>query len=486
MKIFYIILLSVVLTSCSNEFSNIEEEYYSILDTVRNQKEEELENYFSHIESTLKGIETDGPLMQAFFDSKRLYNAVMTDTEIEGSFFTFKELENIIQDSYFERFMIFDNLFFIDLDGSVFYSLKKQAPLLQNLFSDKHKTSRLSQSLLGNPLTVAVDFDFFISEDPTSFFVYPVILKDEHIGWCAFQFLSNKLDSLFSLDKSLGRTGEVFLVNENSYMLTNSSFSPENSVLKLHLSDENISQKFKEQEGHKEVIDYRGYRAISSFEVNTFFNINWLLIAKIDLDEIYTTEYKRNSGKYYKLIKTDILNRKKQYLSKKPEVLYENEVQLDHFKRISGNGLLYTHGVATCSAVLVTLPGEFSYLTHISAYDALYGGNYTDLINNIFNRIKKYEIPDYKIRELQVYVVTPRIMFSKNVLNRLVEEGVFLSQIHLIKNDDATYANIYHDIEEGKTFIEWHLKDNSIGFEDVDSISSVGNIMQGVFKKMGD
>jgi hypothetical protein len=476
MKSFLTILLFFLLVSCSQQQDDIKYDYYLKLDEIINQKSEEVTQYFSLIEESLRKIETDGPLIHSFSELNKIYSSYKSNQKIEISS-TYQELEDIILSSYFERFMLFDNLLFINLDGDVFYSLRKKEPLLQNLFSDKYISTTLSQSLLKEPLTLAVDFDFFLSNDPAAFFVYPVILENEHLGWCAFQFSSKKLDMLFSLDKTLGSTGEVFMVNENSYMLTNSYFSPESSVLKQHLSVENISQKFLEQKGHKEVLDYRGYKTLSSFEVYSIFNLNWLLIAKIDLDEILSIEYSKDPEKYYESIRLKTLQRNKSYLTEIPEFNYQNEVKLDEFRRIYESGTFYTHGVSTCTAVLVTLPGKFSYLAHISAYDELYGGDYTDLITNLFSRIKKYEIPDYLIRQIEVYLITPKIQFSQNVLNRFLDTGILLSQIHLIKNKDADYANVYHDLDIGKTYIEWHLSDDKNKVEDTDSITSVGDII---------
>ncbi|MBI9056081.1 MAG: hypothetical protein JEY96_19830 [Bacteroidales bacterium] len=272
------------------------------------------------------------------------------------------------------------------------------------------------------------------------------------------------------------------MVNEESYMLTESSFSPEASVLKLHLSDENISSKFSEGIGHKRIIDYRGYEAITSFEVISIYGLNWLLIAKIDLDEVITNDFISRKEEYYSIIRKKSLDREMNFVEEIKIDNFSNEVNLDQFKRISENGNLYTHGVSTCTAVLITLPKHFSYLAHISAYDALYGGDSTDLISNMFDRIRKYEIPDYLIRELQIYVITPQIRFTQNIIEKFIDEGMFLSQIHLVKNKNASYANVYHDLSIGNIYAEWKMNTGEIRIEDLTGINDIGEIVNYIIK----
>ena len=477
MRRFLILMFIILSTSCARSPSDSESDYYLELDHIRENKKGELIQYMEMIDNTISSIKDDGPLIDSFELIDMTYNSYKNNAEIPKNDISLNEIEAIIQESYLDRFMIFDNILFINKDGDVFYSLKKKSPLLENIFQSEYQNSELSKNLMSNPLTPAVDFGLFSKDDPSAFFIYPVIKNSEHLGWCAFQFSSNRLETLFSKETGLGKTGEIFMVNENSYMLTDSSFFPEASVLKLHLSDENISSKFSEGMGHKKIIDYRGYEAITSFEVLSLYNLNWLLIAKIDLDEIITNDFLKNKDEYYSIIKKKSLNIQKTFFEGISFNEYSNEVSLDQFKRISGNENIYTHGVSTCTAVIITLPEKFSYLAHISAYDSLYEGNSTDLISNMFDRIKKYEIPDYLLRELKIYVITPQIRFTQNIIEKLVNEGIFLSQIFFVKNKNASYANVYHDLSSGDTYVEWKMDTGEMRIEDLNAISNIGEII---------
>jgi hypothetical protein len=123
--------------------------------------------------------------------------------------------------------------------------------------------------------------------------VEPVFKEGRLEGWFVLQCAINKISSMFTEEKGLGATGEVFLVNRHQYMLTESRFSKEVSTLNLHLSRDNIEAKFSEKAGHKMVTDYRGFRALTSFEVCRIGSSEWLLIAKIDESEIVTEQYRK-------------------------------------------------------------------------------------------------------------------------------------------------------------------------------------------------
>ena len=120
-------------------------------------------------------------------------------------------------------------------------------------------------------------------------------------------------------------------------------------------------------------------------------------------------------------------------------------VDMDEFRKVSGREMICTFGVSTCTAVIVSYPERFSYMSHISNLDRIYGGDTTDLIDHILKRIKTFDIYKHEIRKLQFTVVANHFETIMNVVDRLVDEGVFLSQIKFMYNGDAQYATVLHD-----------------------------------------
>ncbi|MCP4575955.1 MAG: hypothetical protein GY846_06700 [Deltaproteobacteria bacterium] len=169
---------------------------------------------------------------------------------------------------------------FIDGDGDIFHTIRRQGDYHKNIFEGELAITTLARQLTNHPDETFVDYEYYsVSDEPSAFFVEPV-LKDGCLeGWFVLQCAINKINNMFTQEKGLGATGEVFLVNRHQYMLTESRFSKETSILNRHLSSENIETKFRERSGRKMVTDYRGVRAFTSFEVCHIGASEWLLIA---------------------------------------------------------------------------------------------------------------------------------------------------------------------------------------------------------------
>ncbi|MBT6835733.1 MAG: hypothetical protein HOA61_06775, partial [Bacteroidetes bacterium] len=99
MKSFLTILLFFLLVSCSQQQDDIKYDYYLKLDEIINQKSEEVTQYFSLIEESLRKIETDGPLIHSFSELNKIYSSYKSNQKIEISS-TYQELEDIILSSY--------------------------------------------------------------------------------------------------------------------------------------------------------------------------------------------------------------------------------------------------------------------------------------------------------------------------------------------------------------------------------------------------
>lgn len=471
---FLVLILGFCAVSCTkteNGDSAPLSSQYSILDKVVKKKKDELLHYLSMIEESVSSIREDGPLIDIFQQLNLVYNAYKNNSTV-SSFDS--NYENVLTEVYLNRFLFFENIYFINKDGDIFYSLIKNSITLENLFSGELAETTLAKSLKNDPDSSIIDFDVFPKLDPAAFFIHPVYKNSALLGWCVFELGADRLDTIFSSAKQLGKTGEVFLVNEQSAMLTNSYFSPELSPLKQHLSKENIIAKFNLGKGHLKITDYRGYQALTSFEVVSYHKVRWLIVAKKDLDEVLTQQYLKNPQDLYLKIRNNIQSRAIVPVEKISFPTSKNKVKVDQFKRTYTPGDVYTHGVSTCTAVLITLPGKFSYLAHISAYDVLYGGKETNIIGNIFDRIKKYEVPDYLLRDLRVYVVTPRIQFDRDILMGLVHEGLLLSQLFLATHPEANRASVYHDLERNQGLIKWDLENGASVVENLASLKDVG------------
>ena len=366
--------------------------------------------YFDIIYKKAESIKSDDHMLAFFHLKNKYYQYQKTKKPPEELVQTFEALKIQINEHYMQHYLSFYDILFINRQGDIFYTIRKQADYHKNIFQGDLSRTALAQQLKTHPDKTFVDYQYYaISDEPSAFIVEPVIEDGLFQGWIVLQCAINKINNMFTPDKGLGATGEVFLVNKQYYMLTDSRFFGESSILKRHLSRENIESKFRERNGHKIVTDYRGYRTLTSFEVCQIGNSEWLLIAKIDESEIVTEQYKLNRQA---LAPDMVKNAGKTALRDCGAITPGPKlkvVDMDEFQKVTNEKKICTYGVSTCTAIVISYPDKFSYMAHISNLDRIYGGETTDLINHILKQIKTFDIYPYELRKLRVTIIANHV-----------------------------------------------------------------------------
>ena len=434
----------------------IKEHAYQMLEKVREDKKTQLTEYLSKLFENAYSVKADSAMIDFFHLKRKYYKLKRTFQPPIELTQKIDELKMNIRDHYLWNYLQFYDILFVDREGDIFYTIKQQADYHKNIFQGSFANTALSINLKNHPNEAFVDYQYYeVSGEPSAFVIIPIEDKGTHTGWIVFQCAINKINNIFSQGDGLGATGEVFLVNKQHYMITDSRFYGESSIFRKHLSDENISSKFKEIRGRKIVTDYRGFKALSSFEVCKIANSEWLLISKIDEDEIITEYCKENKSvlqhTLFKCIDNKILCNDVHLSAGRKRII----VDMDEFRKVNEDQILCTYGVSTCTAVVFNLTGRFSYLLHISNLDSIYNGQTTDLIGNVMKRIKTFDIFKYERRNLQITIVANHQETLKNIIDRLLDDGIFLSQIKFLYNNQADYANLEHDYLTNQTIVYW-------------------------------
>ncbi len=480
---FYKILLVfvILLISCTSAQLSLHEETYQTLEAIRDRKEVQLKDYLNKVQKNAFAIGSDTKMGELFTAKHDIYTRFQKNQIPQEDQLKLQAINSQIEDIYIDKYLPFRDVLFIDQHGDIFYTVRKKADYHKNIFSGDLAETALSKHLLKHPEGSFVDFENYqASGDPSAFFIVPRNRENKANGWYALEFSINKINEMFSLEEELGLTGEVFLVNHDRSMLTDSRFFAESTVLRQHLSEDNISAKFAEQQGRKSIVDYRNFRALTSFKVVQALGHEWLLIAKIDEDEIITKNYSRDSNshilEFEKIVKSPPCSSQPPTNFKPRDI----EVEMDEFRRVSGTGeIIYTHGVRTCLAVIISCPGKFAYLAHISANDITYGGVNTDLIGIMKKRIDDFDLVRSEKRKLQITIISPQPNYNVNIVDIFTDWGIFLSQIKLVLNPQARYANITHDYAGEETLIEWERLDKKgKSFSRLSEVLSLGEVMQ--------
>jgi len=120
----------------------------------------------------------------------------------------------------------------------------------------------------------------------------PIFLNGEFAGVTVINFDGKELFEVTTNKTGLGKTGDIYIVNRNGYMITPSSFRKD-TFLKLRVDDENTRKAFEDiekfgQKGHKHnpfvYTDYRGVRVLGTHD--HIFSVQWVITAAIDEKEV--------------------------------------------------------------------------------------------------------------------------------------------------------------------------------------------------------
>ena len=457
----YLILLFITIMTCTPvcdvHAGAIKEETFQRLDKIRKEKKKQLFEYLERISKNADAITSDELMLEFFHIKGKYYRLKKSNPPPAELKRLINDLKNGVRRHYIRNYLSFYDILFVDRNGDIFHTIRRQGDYHKNIFEGELSETTLARQLKQHPNKTFVDYEYYaVSDEPSAFFVEPV-LKNGHLeGWFVLQCSINNINNMFTEETGLGVTGEAFLVNRQQYMLTESRFSKESSILNQHMSRKNIDAKFKERSGHKIVTDYRGFRALTSFEVCNIGSSEWLLIAKIDEAEVITEHYKKRKEALHSVMAPNLKKQKSQPCTAMRVESKVVEVDMDEFRKAENREMICTYGVSTCTAIIVTFPGRFAYMGHMSNLDVVYGGQSTDLIEHLFKRIKTFDIYEYERRKLVVTVIANHLDSIVNIIDKLVTQGLLLSQIKFIYAD-SEYGNVLHDYLNNQTLIEWEM-----------------------------
>ena len=438
---------------------------YRFLDQALETRKEQLISYILEIQTKANKIRQDKFCTDFFKIISTFQTLKQTGRLTPQSIKKTEALKEQFREHYIFSYHHFYDVLFINPRGDIFYTIREQKDYLKNIFKPPLNETALARKMQSVPSESFVDFQFYkISGEPSAFFIEPVQDENGLYGWIVLQFSINRINDMFTRHQEMGETGEIFLVNQDHYMLTDSRFKAESTILKTQLADENISSKFAAGKGHKEVVDYRGQKAISSFEAFGFLGSKWLIIAKMDEAEIFTEYYREHPAALESIVK-QCFDYQPRYTTGGFMFGDGIEVDMDEFRRIDNNQCIYTHGVARCTAVIIKYPGKFTYFAHISPYDRVYGETRTDLISNMLKKIEYLEITAAEKYKLRFFIVSPNPTAFFNTVQTLLDYGYFLSQIVFLHNPEAQHANIRCGGQDNEVLATWKMNDGSYRLE---------------------
>ena len=438
----------------SKPHGDMYEDAFANLERLREVKKREVIEHFDMVHRLARGVRNDPVMLRSF--SLMSHEGYVQDDNLEYQ----------LDRHYVGEYGDFYDILFVSAEGYVFHSIRKESDYHTNLFTGPLSDTKLVRQMKRSPGDHFVEYEYYSpSEEPAAFFASPLHDRGRHVGWFVLQCSINHLNTILTQRKGLGRTGEIYLVNKEKWMLTDSRFIEDCTSLRLKVDTQAAREALEKGIGSRIIQDYRDVKVLSAFERFDVFGTSWVVICEIDEDEVVTEHYTKYTDYYQKRIFDHLAYRASS--GHRPELPDRKRVRVDlnEFAKAEVGTGLETYGVATCTAVAISYPGRFSYLAHIGPRDAIYAdgkfprilrrnGN-SDFMGELIRRIQHYDVLPCELGELQFTIVASHDDSFGNAVQRILDAGVGIGNIKLVCNPKAGYANVAVDPTENKVLVVW-------------------------------
>lgn len=228
-----------------------------------------------------------------------------------------------------EKFGYYD-LFLINPEGKVVYTVYKETDFTTNLSQGAYNESNLARLVAKvrqekqRDYARIIDFEAYAPSygAPAAFIAAPIFNQSEFIGVLAVQIPVNEVNNVMTGNRNwesdgLGKSGETYLVGQDYLMRSVSRFwveSPEQylqtlrslgvsekilnrikqyetSILEQKVLTEGAKEALSGKQGTQIINDYRNIPVLSSYAPLHIDELDWAILAEIDLAEAYEPIY---------------------------------------------------------------------------------------------------------------------------------------------------------------------------------------------------
>ncbi len=199
---------------------------------------------------------------------------------------------------YIEKYGYYD-LFLLNPDGYVFYTVSKEADYQTNMVDGQFSTSNLGA--LTRKVLETKDFGFadFEPYEPSggvaaAFIAQPFVYDGTTEIIVALQLPLEGVNNIMTERTGMGETGESYLVGPDKLMRSDSFLDPENHTVAASFANPELGDVDTEasnkalagEVGEKIIADYNGNPVLSAFTPVNVYGINWALLSEIDRAEV--------------------------------------------------------------------------------------------------------------------------------------------------------------------------------------------------------
>ncbi len=198
-----------------------------------------------------------------------------------------------------EKYGYYD-LFLMNPDGYVFYTVAKEADYQTNMVNGKYSSSnlgKLTRKVLDTKQFGLADYEPYAPSngEPAAFIAQPVVT-----GGCveilvALQLSTGAINKIMQQREGMGSTGETYLVGQDKLMRSDSFLDAANHSIKASFANPTkgkvdtvgAQEALSGKTDSKIIIDYNGNPVLSSYTPVKVGETTWGLLAEIDKTEAF-------------------------------------------------------------------------------------------------------------------------------------------------------------------------------------------------------
>jgi PAS domain S-box-containing protein len=192
------------------------------------------------------------------------------------------------------------DLLLADLDGNVVYSVRKRDDFATNLKDGPYRDSGIAKALQAAQASLASGRESFVDftpyqpggGEPAGFLSAPVYGEGYRpLGVLILEMPIDRIDRLMQQAAGLGRTGETLIAGPDGMLRAASRLASASAILRQPAALDGIEEAFKGASGARESREHRPDGGtddvLAAFAPLDFLGTRWVVVAKVDLDEVY-------------------------------------------------------------------------------------------------------------------------------------------------------------------------------------------------------
>ncbi|MGR0479952.1 MAG: response regulator [Candidatus Electronema sp. V4] len=275
----------------------VEQAAYDELKIICQIKEKQVASFFKKMEGEMSMLRDNPWLLQVFSTLDQAFakaGGAAADAEIWQKLA--QENDDLFRDVC--RDFDWNNLFLINADGNIIYSLNKASDFGQSLSRAPLMSSSLGLAfalLRQNPGQNIAFGDYApyapLNNEPSAFLITRIKNIGQGDAYLAVQPSTQALRTMIRMTGAKNRSLEAYLVGEDGFMRSDSMLAPE-SYSRVEsfrqgnkVSTEASRSAFKGETGTGIIKDYLGNTVLSSWSPLDVFGVRWALICEVNESE---------------------------------------------------------------------------------------------------------------------------------------------------------------------------------------------------------